>query len=57
MIKKQDARLLLRKWRDENMRMSQDILELWESIVAQSINKFGDESKLNLIILILIIKF
>lgn len=57
MIKKQDARLLLRKWRDENMRMSQDILELWESIVAQSINKFGDESKLNLIILVLIINF
>ncbi len=28
------------------MRMSQDILELWESIVAQNINKFGDESKL-----------
>ncbi len=57
MIKKQDARLLLRKWRDDNMRMSQDILELWESIVAQSINKFGDESKLNSIILVLIIKF
>ena len=39
------------------MRMSQDILELWESIVAQSINTFGDESKLNLIILVVIIKF
>ena len=41
---KKDARKLLRRWRDENMRMSKDILELWESTVASSINKFGDES-------------
>jgi len=40
-----DARLLLRTWRDENMRKSQDILELWENIVCSSINKLGDESK------------
>ena len=26
------------------MRMSKEILELWDSIVANSINKFGDES-------------
>lgn len=38
-----DARLLLRTWRDENMRKSQDILELWERLVCASINKFGDE--------------
>lgn len=38
-----DARLLLRSWRDENMRNSQDILELWERLVCSSINKFGDE--------------
>jgi tetratricopeptide (TPR) repeat protein len=38
-----DARLLLRTWRDENMRKSQDILEIWENIVCASINKFGDE--------------
>lgn len=38
-----EARVLLRTWRDENMRKSQDILELWERIVCASINKFGDE--------------
>jgi len=38
-----DAQILLRRWRDENMRKSQDILELWENIVCSSINKFGDE--------------
>lgn len=38
-----DARLALRSWRDENMRKSQDILELWERIVCGAINKFGDE--------------
>lgn len=26
------------------MRKSQDILELWETIVCANINKFGDES-------------
>jgi hypothetical protein len=26
------------------MRKSQDILELWDSLVAPCINKFGDES-------------
>lgn len=39
-----EARLLLRTWRDENMRMSQDILELWERLVCSNINKYGDES-------------
>lgn len=38
-----EARLLLRTWRDENMRMSQDILELWERLVCSNINKYGDE--------------
>jgi len=38
-----DARKVLRTWRDENMRKSQDILELWDTIVSQYINKFGDE--------------
>lgn len=38
-----DARKLLRRWRDENIRKSKDILELWESTVSSSINKFGDE--------------
>lgn len=38
-----DARRLLRRWRDENIRKSRDILELWDSYVVQSINKYGDE--------------
>jgi len=38
-----DARKVLRRWRDENMRKSKDILELWDSFVASAINKFGDE--------------
>lgn len=38
-----DARKLLRTWRDDNIRMSKDILDLWQTLVAPSINKFGDE--------------
>ena len=37
---------MLRRWRDENMRKSKDILELWDSFVASAINKFGDESNI-----------
>jgi ER membrane protein complex subunit 2 len=39
----EDSCKLLRRWRDENIRTSKDILELWDLNVASSINKFGDE--------------
>lgn len=39
-----DARVLLRRWRDDNVRASQDVLELWDKYAAHAINKFGDES-------------
>ncbi|CAF0711132.1 unnamed protein product [Brachionus calyciflorus] len=38
-----DARKLLRNWRDGNIRMSKETLDLWTSLIAPSINKLGDE--------------
>ena len=56
-----DAKRLLRLWRDENIRNSKDVVELWERLVHSNIGKFGDESTENNLkktdILVLIILF
>ncbi|KAK7864992.1 hypothetical protein R5R35_004956 [Gryllus longicercus] len=38
-----DARDLLRLWREDNERKSQDVVNLWETILSKNIFKLGDE--------------
>ncbi|OXA42795.1 ER membrane protein complex subunit 2-A [Folsomia candida] len=39
----QDARELFKKWRDENERRSEEVLELWISALGPNVSKLGDE--------------
>lgn len=38
-----EARDLLRKWRDDNERKSDDVVQLWKCVVVDKLNKFGNE--------------
>lgn len=40
-----EARDTLRKWRENNERLSEDIVYLWTSILEFNLNKLGNESK------------
>ena len=44
LILPKDASLQLRSWRDDNVRMSKETLDLWSTYIAPSINRLGDES-------------
>jgi len=41
-----DVRDLFRKWRDENERCSEDIIQLWEAILEDNVHKCGNERHL-----------
>lgn len=38
-----DVRDVFRTWREENCRQSEDVVELWQSILANHVGKLGDE--------------
>jgi hypothetical protein len=39
-----DAKKYLRYLRDDNVRRSKDVIDLWDRIISRNIQKFGDES-------------
>jgi len=39
----QDARDLLKRWRDENQRRSEDVVDLWIAFLGDNASKLGDE--------------
>lgn len=41
-----DAKELFRKWREDNERKSDDVVQLWENVLADKINKLGNERHL-----------
>lgn len=41
-----EARDLLRVWRENSERQSRDVVDIWESILMNHIDKLGNESKL-----------
>lgn len=45
-----EARDLLKGWRDENERRSEEIVELWISVLGPNVSKLGDESNYKLFI-------
>lgn len=52
---KLEARDRLRKWRDDNERKSEDVVDLFISYLGSNLSKLGDESKLNETIEVLVI--
>nr|CAD7438619.1 unnamed protein product [Timema bartmani] len=40
-----EVRDLFRSWREENVRRSLDVVDLWETVLAKKINALGDESR------------
>jgi hypothetical protein len=40
-----EVRDLFRLWREENVRKSVEVVDLWERILQKKMHKFGDESK------------
>lgn len=43
---------LFRLWREENVRQSAEVVDLWERILQKKIHKLGDESKLHFFVII-----
>lgn len=41
-----DVRDLFRKWRDDNERKSEEVIILWETLLAEKANKLGNERHL-----------
>lgn len=41
-----DIRDKLRVWREDNVRQSNEIITMWDTVLQDKINKLGDESKL-----------
>lgn len=39
-----EVRDLMRKWRENNERNSEDVIELWETILEDKVSKLGNES-------------
>ena len=39
-----DAKKYLRYLRDDHIRRSKDVVDLWDRIVSRNVQKFGDES-------------
>nr|CAG4648206.1 EOG090X0CGE [Moina brachiata]SVE93234.1 EOG090X0CGE [Moina brachiata] len=39
----EDVRDLLRNWREENCRQSEDIVDLWQNVLSNYLGKLGDE--------------
>lgn len=39
-----DARDTLRQWRDDNIRCSEEIVEIWQDVLSNNTHKVGDES-------------
>lgn len=52
-----EARDLLRKWRDDNERKSEDVIDLFISCIGSNMNKLGDESKQKTILLCIVRDF
>jgi len=46
------VRDLFRLWREENVRKSVEVVDLWERTLQQKIHKFGDESKLDFFVIV-----
>ncbi|XP_067118789.1 ER membrane protein complex subunit 2-B-like [Centruroides vittatus] len=42
-MKWEDARNKLRQWRDENVRSSEEVVDIWKDCLSKYINKMGDE--------------
>lgn len=40
-----EARDVLRTHREQNIRQSQKVVDLWESVLKDHVDKLGDESK------------
>ncbi len=38
-----DVRDLFRSWREDNIRESEDVVELWQSVLAKNLSRLGDE--------------
>lgn len=38
---------LLRKWRENNERNSEDTIEIWESVLEEKMHKLGNDSNLS----------
>lgn len=49
-----DARDILRTYREHSIRQSQKVVDLWDTILKDSINKLGDESKSSYCIIFII---
>lgn len=39
-----DARDTLRQWRDDNIRCSEEVIEMWQDVLSNNTHKVGDES-------------
>lgn len=38
-----NARDILKEWRDNNQRRSYDVVQIWENVLSSAVNKLGDE--------------
>lgn len=47
---------MLRQWREENVRKSKDVVQLWEQVLLNKEHKLGDERKLKTNIYIFVYK-
>jgi hypothetical protein len=47
-----EVRVLFRLWREENVRKSVEVVDLWERILQKKIHKFGDESKWHFVVIL-----
>jgi hypothetical protein len=43
---------LFRLWREENVRKSVEVVDLWERILQKKMHKLGDESKLHFFVIL-----
>lgn len=39
-----DGRDTLRQWRDDNIRCSEEVIEIWQDVLSSNTHKVGDES-------------
>lgn len=47
-----EVRDLFRKWRENNERNSEDVIELWEAILEDKCHKLGNESEMRFEVLV-----
>lgn len=43
-----EAKDLLRQWRENNERRSEDVMELWAAVLNEDLTKLGNESEYSL---------